>query len=338
MLKPFIKRALARENLSTEEVVQAFGHIMDGEASPAQIAALLIALRCKGETVDELTGAATAMRNRMNPITVTRRPLIDTCGTGGSGKGKFNISTAVAFIVSTAGVAVAKHGNRAISSKSGSADVLAELGVNITADQSTVEQCVNELGIGFLFAPNCHPAMKYAAPVRREMGVRTLFNVLGPLTNPASAPRQLMGVFAPELTEPLATVLGRLKSEYAWVIHGEDGLDEITVCGKTQVSEWDGAQVNSITIDPTTLGISIYPEDSLRGGTPAENAAVFRELLQGKLSGAICDAVALNTGAALLIAGIADSLEAGYQKSMEIIRSGEAYGTLESLVRMSQSS
>lgn len=336
MLKPYIKRSLAKEDLSTGDVIQAIGHIMDGEASPAQIAAFLVALRCKGETVDELAGAAKAMRSRMKPIHVERTPLVDTCGTGGSGKGSFNISTAVAFVVATAGAAVAKHGNRAVSSKSGSADVLAELGVNIHADQAVVERCVNELGIGFLFAPNCHPAMKYAAPVRRELGVRTLFNVLGPLTNPASAPRQLMGVFTKELTAPLATVLGQLGSEHAWVIHGEDGLDEITVCGKTFVSQWDGNKVNSFLFDPAQLDIPTYPDDSLRGGTPAENATVFKELLQGKLQGAICDAVALNAGAALLVADIATTIEDGYSTSKEIIRSGEAFGTLSRLIQMSQ--
>ncbi len=335
MLKPYIQKVLEGENLLAEDVVKAIGHIMDGEASPSQIAGFLISLRCKGETVEELAGAATAMRQRMVPIEVKRQPLIDTCGTGGSGKGKFNISTAVAFIAASAGAAVAKHGNRAVSSKSGSADVLAELGVNIGAEQSVVEKCINDIGIGFLFAPNCHPAMKYAAPVRRELGVRTLFNVLGPLTNPANAPRQLLGVFAPELTEPLATVLGRLGSEYAWVIHGEDGLDEITVCGKTQISEWDGSKVVKRIIDPTDLGIPIFAPESLKGGTPIENAAVFRQLLQGSLRGPIFEAVALNSGAALLVAGLAATLEEGYALSHKTILSGKAYDTLNQLVEMS---
>jgi len=321
-----------KSDLSREDVKTAFGLIMDGESNPAQIAALLIGMRAKGETVNELAGAASAMRARMTPFNVSRRPLIDTCGTGGSGKGKFNISTAVAFIVATGGVAVAKHGNRAITSRSGSADVLAALGVNLSATKEQVEQCVEELGIGFLFAPNCHPAMKHAGPVRRELGVRTIFNVLGPLTNPASAPRQLLGVFARDLTAPLAEVLGSLGSEFAWIIHGEDGLDEITVCGKTHVAQWDGERVTEFTLDPRDLGISFYEGDALAGGSPEENANTLRSLLGGGMSGAIPDVVALNAGAALLVAGQVPNLEAGLTRAREIIQSGKALKTLEKLV------
>ena len=321
-----------KSDLSREDVKTAFGLIMDGESNPAQIAALLIGMRAKGETVNELAGAASAMRARMTPFNISRRPLIDTCGTGGSGKGKFNISTAVAFIVATGGVAVAKHGNRAITSRSGSADVLAALGVNLSATKEQVEQCVEELGIGFLFAPNCHPAMKHAGPVRRELGVRTIFNVLGPLTNPASAPRQLLGVFAKDLIAPLAEVLGSLRSEFAWVIHGEDGLDEITVCGKTHVAQWDGERVTEFTLDPRDLGISFYEGDALAGGSPEENANTLRSLLGGGMSGAIPDVVALNAGAALLVAGQVPNLEAGLTRAREIIQSGKALKTLEKLV------
>ena len=337
MLKPYIKQAMANTDLSKEDVITAIGHIMDGEISPAQIAAFLIAMRAKGETVPELAGAATAMRARMTPFNVSRRPLIDTCGTGGSGKGKFNISTAVAFVVATGGVAVAKHGNRAITSRSGSADVLDALGVNIAAPKETVEQCVNELGIGFLFAPNCHPAMKHAGPVRRELGVRTLFNVLGPLTNPAGAPRQLMGVFDKDLTGPLAQVLGDLGSEFAWVIHGEDGLDEITVCGKTHVAQWDGSTLSEFKVDPEALGLSLYPEASLSGGTPEENASTCKALLKGEQSGAIRDVVALNAAAAFLVSGEVSDLKMGLEKSFKILDSGQAFATLERLISLSAS-
>ncbi len=332
MLKPYIQRVMNKSDLSRDDVATAFGLIMDGESNPAQIAALLIAMRAKGETVAELAGAASAMRARMTPFPVSRRPLIDTCGTGGSGKGKFNISTAVAFVVATGGVAVAKHGNRAITSRSGSADVLDALGVNLSAPKEQVVRCVEELGIGFLFAPMCHPAMKHAGPVRRELGVRTIFNVLGPLTNPASAPRQLLGVFAKDLAAPLAEVLGSLGSEYAWVIHGHDGLDEITVCDKTHIAKWDGESVSEFTLDPREVGIPFYPHDALAGGTPEENAKTFRTLLRGELGGAIEDVVALNAGAAFLVAGQVATLEAGISKAREILQSGGAHTTLDRLV------
>ena len=261
MLKPLIEKVLQGQDLTQEEMAAAVGSVMDGEGSPIQVAAFLVALRAKGEKTDEITGAAQAMRQRMNQIQVSKRPLVDTCGTGGSGTGSFNISTGVAFVTAATGVAVAKHGNKAISSKSGSADVLSELGINITAPIETMRQAIEEIGVGFLFAPNYHPAMKHAGAVRRELGLRTIFNVLGPLTNPAGAPRQLMGIFDRSLTQPIAEVLGKLGSEKAWVVHGSDGVDELTICGESHVSQWDGEKVDSFTITPNRSASPSIPRE-----------------------------------------------------------------------------
>ncbi|MEE8408489.1 MAG: anthranilate phosphoribosyltransferase, partial [Myxococcota bacterium] len=267
MLSQHLNRLIAGDSLTEEQMVSAIGCIMDGEATPAQIAALLVALRIKGESIAEISGAARAMRQRMTRIDVTRRPLIDTCGTGGDGSGTFNISTAVAFVVAAGGVAVAKHGNRAVSSRSGSADVLREVGVNIEAAKEVVERCIEEVGIGFLFAPACHPAMKHAGSVRRELGVRTIFNLLGPLTNPAGAERQLMGVFDRALTVPIAAVLGRLGCKRAWVVHGGDGLDELTVCDESFIAAWNGNEVVEIALTPEQVGLERSFPEGLRGGT-----------------------------------------------------------------------
>ena len=333
MLKPFLNKVLAGDDLTREEMSEAVGLVMDGQGSPTQIAGLLVALRSKGEVVTEIAGAAQAMRARMNKLDITRRPLIDTCGTGGSGTGSFNISTAVAFVAASAGVAVAKHGNKAISSRSGSADVLSSLGVHITADLSIMQQCIEELGVGFLFAPNFHPAMKHAGVVRRELGIRTIFNVLGPLTNPAGAPRQLMGVFDKGLVSPIAQVLGDLGSEQAWVVHGSDGVDELTICGKSYVGHWNGESVEAITIHPEEAGLPVHPAGSMAGGTPDENAETMRAILGGNTTGPIFDAIALNAGAALFVAGKASSLKEGTQNASELMRGGAPLEVIESLVK-----
>jgi len=335
MLTDALKRLMQSESLSEADMAATIGALMDGEVSEVQIAGLLVALRLKGETIDEITGAARAMRERMTRIEVVHRPLIDTCGTGGDGAGTFNISTAVAFVVAEAGVAVAKHGNRAVSSRSGSADVLRELGVEIGADAKTVARCIDEVGLGFLFAPSCHPAMKYAAPVRKALGVRTIFNVLGPLTNPAAAPMQLMGVFDADLIEPLAQVLGRLGCQRAWVVHGDDGLDEITLCDTTRVAEWTGSDVVLHTIAPEDLGFTRGVAEDLRGGSPSDNASMMRQLLDGNSDGPLRDVVALNTAAALLIAGSVENLRAGVTMALEVLASGSCAKRLQRLVEVS---
>jgi anthranilate phosphoribosyltransferase len=334
MLKAMIEKVLAGNDLTQDEMADAVGSVMDGEGSPIQIAAFLVALRAKGEKTAEITGAAQAMRRRMNQINIKRRPLIDTCGTGGSGTGSFNISTAVAFVVASAEVAVAKHGNKAISSKSGSADVLSELGVNIAAPIDVMQSAIEDIGVGFLFAPNYHPAMKHAGAVRRELGLRTIFNVLGPLTNPAGAPRQLMGIFDKNLTQPIAEVLGQLGSERAWVVHGSDGVDELTVCGESYVSEWNGNEVVNHTIHPEDAGLKLHPEGSMRGGTPQENASQMREIFSGEQDGALVDAIALNAGAAFVVAGIASDLREGVAKANQSIASGAPLNVLESLIKV----
>ncbi len=331
MLKIAIQRATSGMHLAADEIAAAVGQIMDGKASDAQIAALLVALRMKGETVDEIEGAARAMRQRMNRIDVDVAPLLDTCGTGGDDLGTFNISTAVAFVAAAAGIHVAKHGNRAVSSRSGSADVLMELGVNLDASIETMTKAIREVNIGFLFAPKHHPAIKYATPIRRELGLRTVFNVLGPLTNPAGAPYQLLGVFDRSLTRQLAEALGRLGSSRAWVVHGEDGLDELTVCGRTYVAEWNGREVREHELTPEDVGLVTAHPESLKGGTPRENAAIIREVLSGTRDGPARDVVALNAGAALVVTGKAQSLEEGVYRSLELLKAGTPITVLESL-------
>ncbi|MEZ4273372.1 MAG: anthranilate phosphoribosyltransferase [Myxococcota bacterium] len=336
MLREPLQRLLDKEDLAAETMAAAIGYIMDGEASAVSIAAFLTALRMKGETSDEILGAAQAMRQRMTPVNVQRRPLIDTCGTGGDGSGSFNISTAVAFVVAAGGVAVAKHGNRAVSSRSGSADVLAALGVNIAADPLVMQQCIEDIGIGFLFAPSLHPAMQHAAAIRRELKMRTIFNVLGPLTNPAGAPRQLMGVFARDLVQPIAEVLGNLGCEYAWVVHGEDGQDEISISAKTHVAEWDGRHVKTFSVEPADVGLAPSPMTDLVGGSPEENAVTMRRVLAGDLPGALQNIIVFNAGAALKIAGTCADLRDGVERAKQIIASGSALAVLDALVEHSK--
>jgi anthranilate phosphoribosyltransferase len=336
MLKPFIARLTAGEDLSVEEAERAMQIIMNGQASPAQIGGYLIALRMKGETVAEITGSAHAMRSvvqRVNPH-LNGNPLIDTAGTGGDGAHTFNISTAAAFVIAGAGRHVAKHGNRAASSSCGSADVLAALGVNLDLTPEDVGKCILDVGIGFMYAPKFHPAMKHAVHPRRELGVRTIFNVLGPLTNPASATHQLIGVFDPSLTEPLAEVLGALGVQAAYVVHGHGGLDELTTSGPNRVSQLKDGVVNTYPLNPQTLGLSAAANGDLRGGEPAENAARMRDLLGGKDTGPLKDVVLLNAAAALALEH--GGLGEGLTEARAALESGAALAKLTELIETSQ--
>ena len=325
-LRPLLAQVAAGRALSESEAEAAFEIIMSGNATPSQMGALLMALRVRGETVDEITGAARIMRAKA--VAIDAPPgTIDTCGTGGDSSGSFNISTASALVVAGAGVPVAKHGNRALSSRSGSADVLTALGVNIDADLAIVRRCLWEIGIGFLMAPRHHSATRHVAPTRVELGVRTIFNLLGPLSNPAGARRQLVGVFAPEWVRPMAEVLGRLGAERAWVVHGS-GIDEMTTAGVTRVAEYHGGRVIEFDVVPEEAGIRPSSIDDLRGGEPAHNAALMREVLAG-VRGPLRDVVVLNSAAALVVAGRADGLRLGADIAAQAIDSGAAAGVLE---------
>jgi anthranilate phosphoribosyltransferase len=295
-----IARVTRGEHLSSEEMAQAMGRIMDGEATPAQIGALLIALRMKGETVDEVVGAARAMRQRAVKLRVPAGPLVDTCGTGGDGRSTINISTLGAIVVAAAGVSVAKHGNRALSSRAGSADLLEALGVDIAAPVEVVERCLEEVGIGFLFAPAFHGATRHAAGPRKEIGVRTLFNLLGPLTNPAGARQQVIGIYDRKWLEPVARALGQLGSERVMVVHA-DGMDEISPSGETEVAEYRDQSVTIYKIAPRDFGLREEDSAGLAGGDAAENAAIAREILNGGRQGAARSAVVMAAAAALHI-------------------------------------
>jgi anthranilate phosphoribosyltransferase len=334
-IKDAIKKVISRENMNQEDAYKVALAIMNGETTDAQIASLITALRMKGETVDEITGFVKAMRDKVTKINAPEEYLIDTCGTGGDGSGTFNISTISAIVASGAFCNVAKHGNRSVSSNCGSADLLKELDVNIENTPEKVEKCIKKAGVGFLFAPLLHPAMKYAIGPRREMGVRTIFNILGPLTNPAGAKRQLLGVYAKELTTPIANVLGNLDSIHCMIVHGEDGLDEITTTGKTFVSELKDGKVNEYTISPEDFGIKKSNPEELKGGSPEENAKITLDILKGA-KGAKRDITILNSGAAIYIAGRAESLLDGLTKAKESIDSGEALKRLEILREISK--
>jgi anthranilate phosphoribosyltransferase len=336
MLKPHIAKLLERRDLTAAEAEEAMGIIMSGQATQAQIGGYLVALRMKGETIEEITGSARAMRAHASPVKVTEdgEPLLDTAGTGGDGAHTFNISTAAAFVIAGAGRRVAKHGNRAASSRCGSADVLAALGVNLELAPEHVGTCIEQVGIGFLFAPKFHPAMKHAIGPRRELGQRTIFNLLGPLTNPAGATHQLIGVYDPELTDTLAAVLGELGGRAAFVIHGHGGLDELTTGGPNRVSRLKDGQVTSFVLDPAELGLRRADPAELRGGEPADNARILRLLLEGKDHSPRRDVVLLNAAAALA-ADDGDFLCA-LASSRQSLDSGAALGKLEELVFMSQ--
>ncbi|MBD3184514.1 anthranilate phosphoribosyltransferase [Candidatus Poribacteria bacterium] len=334
MIKEAINMVVEGKDLSQEEAAEAMNEIMSGEATPAQIASFITALRLKGETVDEITGCARIMREKVTRIETNADLLIDTCGTGGDGAHTFNISTTTAFVAAGAGLHIAKHGNRSVSSKSGSADVLKALGVNIEADSTTVAKCIDEVGIGFLFAPMLHPAMKYAIGPRREIGIRTIFNVLGPLTNPAGAQVQIIGVYDAALTEPLAHVLKNLGSQRVFVVHGSDGLDEITITDKTYVSEMADGEVNSYTIDPEDFGMSKAEISHLVGGEAEENARITMDILKGE-KGPRRDIVLLNSAVTIMAGGLADNLIEGIQVAAEAIDLGKALEKLELLKKCS---
>jgi anthranilate phosphoribosyltransferase len=332
-LRSAIKKVAAGETLNQREAAAAFELMMSGGATDAQIGALLMGLHVRGETVDEIAGAARVLRAKAVPV---RAPegAIDTCGTGGDAKGTFNISTCMAFVVAGAGVPVAKHGNRSISSRSGSADVLGALGVNLECGPETIARCIEGCGFGFMFAPAHHAAMRHVAKVRSELGVRTIFNLLGPLANPAATKYQVVGVFDEKWVEPIANVLGMLGVERAWVVHGGDGLDELTTTAVSHVAVLDRGKVSTFKISPRNAGLPEAKPEDLIGGDAAENAAHIRAVLQGN-QGPLRDIVLLNAAAALLVAGKAKTLRDGVALAAESIDSGKAIGALEALVKLS---
>ena len=349
MFPALIEKLRRQEDLTTAEAAAAMAAIMRGEAAPAQIAGLLVGLGMKGERPTELVGLAQTMRANAMPITATPGAVFDTCGTGGDRSGTFNISTASAIVLAACGMRVAKHGNRSVSSQCGSADVLEALGVNITAAPEVVSACLNEVGLAFLFAPTFHPAMKHAAQARKDLGVRTAFNLLGPLTNPARPARQIVGVPRPELTELLARALSLLGSERAWVVHGADGLDELSTTGYTKVSECRGESVQTFYVHPADFGLAKATPESLKGGDAATNAKIVRAVLSGDPStssgssraesrdeqGRARDVVLLNAGAALFVGGHASTVQDGIAKAAAAIDSGAAMKVLDQLIAVS---
>jgi anthranilate phosphoribosyltransferase len=333
MIQQAVARLVEGQGLSRAEMVQVMTEIADGEATPAQVGAFLASLRLKGETVDEITGAAEVMRARVDPIHVDREIFVDTCGTGGDGRSTFNISTTSSFVVAGAGVTVAKHGNRAVSSKSGSADVLSALGVDVEASKEVVERCIAEVGIGFLFAPRLHPAFKAVAGIRRELGIRTFFNLLGPLANPAGARHQVLGVFEPRWVPIIGGVLAALGTRHSFVVHGE-GLDEITVTGMTHLCEVKGSSVERFSILPEDIGLKRHPESEIAGGDATLNARILRDVLSGQ-KGAPREATLANAAAALVAAEAAPSLREGVKLAATSIDSGAAAEKLARLVKTS---
>ena len=332
MIKEAIAKLAEKKDLSEGETEGVMEEIMSGQATPAQIAAFLVALRIKGETVEEITGAARVMRNKATRINVQDSNVVDTCGTGGDRSHTFNISTASAFVVAGAGITVAKHGNRSVSSLCGSADVLKALGVTIDIPPERVERCVNEIGIGFLFAPMHHPAMRHAIGPRQEIGIRTLFNILGPLTNPAGAACQVVGVYSSHLTETLARVLLNLGASHCFVVHGGDGLDEITITGETMVSEGQKGKVKTYKIRPGDFGIKTGTLEDIRGGSAEDNARIVLKILEGE-RGPRRDIVLLNAAAGIMAGGRASDFPAAIKAAEESIDSGKALAKLEALKR-----
>ncbi|NNL06154.1 MAG: anthranilate phosphoribosyltransferase [Gammaproteobacteria bacterium] len=327
-----IKAVTENKDLSTEEMTSVMRLIMTGEATPAQVGGFLIGLRMKGETVEEVAAAASVMRELSTRVDVDKDRLVDTCGTGGDASGSFNISTASAFVVAAAGARVAKHGNRSVSSKSGSADVLEAAGVNLELSPEQVATCVNDIGVGFMFAPMHHSAMKHAIGPRREMAVRTIFNVLGPLTNPAGAPNQVLGVFSKDWVEPLARVLKQLGSEHVLVVHADDGLDEISIGAATYVAELKDGEVTSYTIQPEDFGMQRANLSALRADDAEHSLRIINSVLANE-AGPARDIVCLNAGAAIYVAGLADTLTAGVGRAKEVIASGEAAAKLGQLIQ-----
>lgn len=346
MIKEAIARLVEGQDLNELEMIDAMNQIMGGEATPSQIGAFVTALRMKGETIPEIVGAARVMRAHATPIRVgdvvdidrddiniDRETILDTCGTGGSGTRSFNISTTVALVVAACGGKVAKHGNRSVSSSCGSADVLERLGVKLDVAPELVAECIDEIGVGFLFAPALHGAMKYAIGPRREIGIRTIFNILGPLTNPAGANRQVLGVYRKELVEPLAKVLLSLGCRRGFVVHGSDGMDEITLTGPTLVAAISGNAVDVQTIEPEQFGFQRCRLEDLQGGDAEQNAHIVNDILGGK-TGPKRDIVLLNSAYALVAAGLAENVDAGIELACDAIDGGRAKKTLDDLVRM----
>lgn len=328
-----LKNVIARQNLTEQEMADVMNQIMTGNATPAQIGGFLIGLSMKGETVDEITGAARVMRSLATPVEIHADRLLDTCGTGGDGSRTFNISTTVAFVVAAAGGKVAKHGNRSVSSVSGSADVLEKAGVNLTISPAQVARCVETIGVGFMFAPSHHSAMKHAVGPRKEMAVRTIFNLLGPLTNPAGAKRQVMGVYGKQWVRPVAEVLQRLGCEHVLVVHAADGMDEISINAETFVAEATPESVREYSIKPEDFGIARAPLSTLAVNSVDESLAMVKAVL-GNESGPAADIVALNAGAALYVSGIADSIREGVALAQDAIGSGLALAKLNELAQL----
>ncbi|MCZ6797225.1 MAG: anthranilate phosphoribosyltransferase [Gammaproteobacteria bacterium] len=331
-----IKTVIAGQDLSRQEMTEVMQQIMTGECTPAQIGGFLVGLRMKGESVDEISAAATVMRELSTRVSVGLEFLVDTCGTGGDASGSFNISTASAIVAAAAGAKVAKHGNRSVSSKSGSADVLEAAGVNLDIDPQAVGACIESVGVGFMFAQKHHSAMRHAIGPRKEMAVRTIFNLLGPLTNPAGAPNQVIGVFADELVEPIAQVLKQLGSHHVMVVHAEDGMDEISISSKTRVAELKHGEVSSYTISPVDFGIEMAALDELKVDGVEQSLAMIQSVL-ANTPGPALDIVCLNAGAAIYVSGVADSLEAGVEKARTAIGDGKASAVLAQLVAKSNS-
>ena len=337
LIQHAIQKLLDRQDLNADEMRVVMRLIMSGNATDAQIAGFLIALRCKGEAIDEIAAAAEVMRELATRVNIVGEHIIDTCGTGGDGANTFNISTTSAFVVAAAGGQVAKHGNRSVSSSCGSADVLEVAGVNLALSAEQVAQCVNEIGIGFLFAPKHHGAMKHTIKVRKDMGVRTLFNLLGPLSNPAAAPNQLIGVFAKEWVEPLAQVLKKLGSQHVLVVNAEDGLDEISIASATSIAELKDGVVSSYTITPEQFGFKRAPLNELAVNNAVDSLSIVKSVLDNQ-AGAARDIVQLNAGAAIYAANITDTLAAGIAKAAQVIASGAARAKFDALIAYSKTS
>jgi len=332
-MKDAIRKVVDGHNLTREEAAIAMDTIMRGDATPSQIAAFITALHTKKESVDEITGFAEKMREHAINIFPRAKDLVDTCGTGGDHAGTFNISTIAALVAAGAGVNIAKHGNRSITSRCGSADLLEALGVKVDIDPKAVEECINAIGIGFIYAPNFHKAMRFAAPTRKEIGISTVFNILGPLSNPANASAQLLGVFHEELTGIMAAVLKNLKVKRALIVHGNDGLDEISICEQTRVTELQDGKIDSYALKPEELGILRVRAEELRGGAAAENAEIAIDILDQEEKGAKRQVVLLNAAAAIYVGGKAPDLKEGLKLAAEAIDSGKAKNKLEELIQ-----
>lgn len=331
MFNEILNKLISGQNLTLHETEGVFNVLMSGELSSVQISAFLTALASKGEVLEEVAGAAKIMRAKSHQIKPQVDKLIDTCGTGGDKSGTFNISTTVAFVLAGGGLAVAKHGNRSVTSRSGSSDVLEALGVKIDLEPAQVEKCIEQIGIGFMFAPLFHPAMKYAMPIRQELKIRTIFNLLGPLTNPANAQFQVLGVFSPEITEKFAGVLRELGTKKALVVHG-NGLDELTLTGKTQVSELNYGKIENYEIEPEDFGLSRCCLDDLKGGAALENALIIQRILSGEEKSSKREIVLLNAGAGFYAGNLVESIADGVKMAEEVIESGKARGKLEEMI------